>query len=248
MKVTASRPKITVIGWREGTGWARRCPAAGRFRRRYRVDQPAQCVALASLPQRRSGHDPGRVAVDVAVTLADGGEEIGDLAVPRDQPDLFGPVVASDATPWHVSDYSSKRARSRSSIQLGPAARSCPRVSTRRSRSIRRGFGAEANRASAKPAVAVWSTPARGWQATVTARAQGCRSGRAATPRQAPALPPLPATTMKGHRTYRAIALVPPRRAHFPAGARDRAGIRPAQTPPPASLVPVALPGGLATS
>jgi hypothetical protein len=37
--------------------------------------------ALAGLRQRRSGHDPGRVAVDVAVVLADGGEAISDLAV-----------------------------------------------------------------------------------------------------------------------------------------------------------------------
>jgi len=57
--------------------------------------------ALASLRQRRRGHDPGRVAIDLAVTLADGGEAIGDVAVLRDQPELFGPV-ASDATAWRV--------------------------------------------------------------------------------------------------------------------------------------------------
>jgi hypothetical protein len=57
--------------------------------------------ALAGLRQRDTGHDPGRVAVDVAVMLADGGEAIADLAVLRDQPGLFGPV-ASDATAWRV--------------------------------------------------------------------------------------------------------------------------------------------------
>ena len=41
--------------------------------------------ALAVLRQRQSGHDPGRVAVDLAVMLADGGEAIADLAVLRDQ-------------------------------------------------------------------------------------------------------------------------------------------------------------------
>lgn len=40
---------------------------------------------------RRSGHDPGRVAVDLAVMLADGDEAIADLAVLREQPGLFGP-------------------------------------------------------------------------------------------------------------------------------------------------------------
>ena len=47
--------------------------------------------------QRRSALAPGRVLADLAVMLADGGVAIGDLAVLRDQPDLFGPV-ASTAT------------------------------------------------------------------------------------------------------------------------------------------------------
>ena len=57
--------------------------------------------ALAGLRQRRGGHDPGRIAVDLAVTLADGGEAISDLAVLRDQAALFGPV-ASDPTAWRL--------------------------------------------------------------------------------------------------------------------------------------------------
>jgi len=58
--------------------------------------------ALAPLRQRRGGvHDPGRIAVDVAVMLADGGEAISDLAVLRDQTTLFGPV-ASDPTAWRL--------------------------------------------------------------------------------------------------------------------------------------------------
>jgi hypothetical protein len=57
--------------------------------------------ALAGLRQRKGGHDPGRVAVDVAVMLADGGEAIADLAVLRDQEQLFG-AVASDPTAWRV--------------------------------------------------------------------------------------------------------------------------------------------------
>lgn len=58
-------------------------------------------AALAGSRQRDGGHDPGRVAVDVAVMLADGGQAITDLAVLRDQPELFGPV-ASDPTAWRV--------------------------------------------------------------------------------------------------------------------------------------------------
>ena len=51
--------------------------------------------------QRRSPHVPGRVLADLAVMLADGGVAIGDLAVLRDQPGLFG-RVASTATAWRV--------------------------------------------------------------------------------------------------------------------------------------------------
>jgi hypothetical protein len=63
----------------------------------------ASSEALAPLRQRSRGHDPGRVAVDLAVMLADGGEAIADLAVLRNQSDLFG-QVASDTTAWRVSD------------------------------------------------------------------------------------------------------------------------------------------------
>ena len=55
---------------------------------------------LGSLRQRQTGHDPGRVVLDLAVMLADGGEAISDPAV-RNQSDLFGPV-ASDPTAWRV--------------------------------------------------------------------------------------------------------------------------------------------------
>jgi hypothetical protein len=52
---------------------------------------------------RRSAHTPGRVLVDLAVMLADGGEAIADLAGQRNQPGLFG-RVASPATCWRVLD------------------------------------------------------------------------------------------------------------------------------------------------
>lgn len=47
------------------------------------------CEALAGLRPPRCGHYPGRVAVDLAGMLADDGEAIADLAVLRNQPDLF---------------------------------------------------------------------------------------------------------------------------------------------------------------
>jgi hypothetical protein len=49
------------------------------------------------------GHDRGRVAVDRAVMIADGGEAICDIDVLRHQGQLFGPV-GSAATCWRVLD------------------------------------------------------------------------------------------------------------------------------------------------
>ena len=100
MKVTGTRPKIVVsadgrgvvshVGARlladvaEATGLTRACGEA-----------------MASVRERRGRHDPGRIVVDLAVMLADGGEAISDLAVLRDQAALFGPV-ASDPTAWRL--------------------------------------------------------------------------------------------------------------------------------------------------
>jgi hypothetical protein len=61
----------------------------------------AYSAALGPLRPRGTGHDPGRVATDLAVMLADGGEAIADLAVLRDQGEVFGPV-ASTPTAWRL--------------------------------------------------------------------------------------------------------------------------------------------------
>jgi len=62
--------------------------------------------ATDSLRERRAGHDPGRVLVDVAVAIADGARTISDVQVLADQQGLHGPVgsVASTATIWRVLD------------------------------------------------------------------------------------------------------------------------------------------------
>jgi hypothetical protein len=63
----------------------------------------ALSLRLATVKQRRRGHDPGRVIRDLAVMLADGGECVSDLGAVRDQDALFGPV-ASDSTAFRVVD------------------------------------------------------------------------------------------------------------------------------------------------
>jgi hypothetical protein len=62
--------------------------------------------ATDGLRERRSGHDPGRVLVDVAVAIADGARTISDVQVLADHEDLHGPAgsVASTPTIWRVLD------------------------------------------------------------------------------------------------------------------------------------------------
>jgi len=60
-------------------------------------------AALAPTVRRARRHDPGEVLVDLAITLADGGECVSDLKVLRNQPGLFG-EVASQPTAWRVLD------------------------------------------------------------------------------------------------------------------------------------------------
>ncbi|GAA2042775.1 IS1380-like element ISMsm3 family transposase [Catenulispora yoronensis] len=111
MKPITSRPKLSV-----GTDGRGVVAHAGA---RLLADlaeatglEQAFSAALAPSRQRSGAHDPGRVAVDVAVMLADGGEAIADLAVLRDQGELFGPV-ASPATAWRVLDSIDEQALAR---------------------------------------------------------------------------------------------------------------------------------------
>jgi hypothetical protein len=56
---------------------------------------------MAPLVKRRRRRDPGVALTHLAVLLADGGDCLSDLAVLRQQPDLFG-SVASDATTYRL--------------------------------------------------------------------------------------------------------------------------------------------------
>jgi Transposase DDE domain group 1 len=60
----------------------------------------AALIDAYSLPPT---HAPGQVLVDLAVTIADGGDALRHLRTLRDQAKLFGPV-ASDPTAWRVVD------------------------------------------------------------------------------------------------------------------------------------------------
>jgi len=60
--------------------------------------------ATDGLRERRAGHDPGKVLVDVAVAIADSAVTISDVQVLADQQGLHGPAgsVVSTATIWRV--------------------------------------------------------------------------------------------------------------------------------------------------
>jgi hypothetical protein len=64
----------------------------------------AYSAALRPLRPRGTGHDPGRITTDLAVMLADGGEAITDLAVLRDQREMFGPVASTPTAWWLLAD------------------------------------------------------------------------------------------------------------------------------------------------
>jgi hypothetical protein len=65
--------------------------------------------AMAPTVERRRRHDPGRVLLDLALTVADGGTSLSDLAVLRDQPALFGPVASTPTASRVVDDVGAER-------------------------------------------------------------------------------------------------------------------------------------------
>jgi hypothetical protein len=79
-------------------------------------------VAMAATKQRRRGHDRGQVLVDLAVMIADGGTSISDLAVLRDQPNLFG-EVASTPTAWRTLEAVDATAAGRIAVGRADARR-----------------------------------------------------------------------------------------------------------------------------
>ena len=73
---------------------------------RLLADRVGLTGALSETLSRRRftpRHDRGRVLVDLAVALADGGEAIADIDVLRHQGEIFGPV-ASAPTVWRTLD------------------------------------------------------------------------------------------------------------------------------------------------
>ena len=94
---------------------------AGSVATRMLADRTGLTADLSKALKRRSFtpvHDRGRVLVDVAVMLADGGEAIADIEVLRHQAPVLGPV-ASAPTVWRALDELTPTAMKK--IQTGRA-------------------------------------------------------------------------------------------------------------------------------
>jgi hypothetical protein len=102
MHATRTRPSVEVSA--DGAGVVSH---AGSRLLADLADQTTLTAELSAVFAGRTApqtaHDPGRVLVDLAVMIADGGEAISDIATLADQPGVFGPV-ASDSTCWRVLD------------------------------------------------------------------------------------------------------------------------------------------------
>ena len=100
MNVTCAARRVKVTG--DGRGVASHAGALLIAELADRVGLTAGLSeAMAHTRQRRSAHDPGAVLAHLAVSLADGGDCLSDVAVLRNQPELFG-EVASDPTVFRV--------------------------------------------------------------------------------------------------------------------------------------------------
>ena len=100
VKATSAAPRPIVSA--DGTGVVDHCGAAALAEL---ADTLGLTAALSQRPsrrrRRRSAHDPGVVLRDLVVSIADGATGLADLAVLRNQPDLFGDV-APHATAWRT--------------------------------------------------------------------------------------------------------------------------------------------------
>jgi hypothetical protein len=105
LRVQATKSTSSVEVTTDGAGVAGH---AGAALLRELADRVGLTRALGwRSPWGRRRHPDAAVLRDLAVMLADGGDCLSDLAVLRDQPELFGPV-ASTPTAWRVIERTAK--------------------------------------------------------------------------------------------------------------------------------------------
>ncbi|MGH7920898.1 MAG: IS1380 family transposase [Candidatus Dormibacteraceae bacterium] len=101
-RTSPRRPSFTVTT--DGLGVVNHAGAAAlrEFADRFEYTSTL-CDGLDPLRARRATHHPGAVLTDLAVSIADGGDCLRDLAVLHDQPDLFGRVASVPTAPRVIS-------------------------------------------------------------------------------------------------------------------------------------------------
>ena len=67
--------------------------------------------ATGGLRERRAGHDPGRVLVDVAVAIGDGAVSITDVQAPADQQSLHGPTGSAARRGQRAQERAARQGR-----------------------------------------------------------------------------------------------------------------------------------------
>jgi Transposase DDE domain group 1 len=98
LRVQATNSASSFVVTTDGTGVVGH---AGAALLRELADRLGLTMALGWHQAGARRHPDAAVLRDLAVVLADGGDCLSDLAVLRDQPELFGPV-ASTPTAWRV--------------------------------------------------------------------------------------------------------------------------------------------------
>lgn len=78
--------------------------------------------ALSRWRAPRAVHDPGKIAADLVVALALGGDCLADLAVVRCEPGLFGPVASDPVVSRLVSTLAGEAPRVLKAIRAARAA------------------------------------------------------------------------------------------------------------------------------
>ena len=99
MRVQATNSPVSFEVTTDGAGVVGHAGAALLWELADRVELTGALAWRA--PDGRRRHPDAAVLRDLAVMLADGGDCLSDLAVLREQPELFGPV-ASTPTAWRV--------------------------------------------------------------------------------------------------------------------------------------------------
>jgi hypothetical protein len=98
-------------------------------------------AAMGRWRPSRAVHDPGKIACDLAVALALGGDCLADLAVLRASPELFGPVASDPTVSRLVKTLAEAGPKALRAIREARAAararHGCWRVSVLRARAAR---------------------------------------------------------------------------------------------------------------